>query len=437
MKTRHIPRSILAKFIPIAVLILATMSCGAPEGFNPGAEGVVTLSLSGAVGAAARSALPPPEILAQITYTIEMQGAATRKAGPTRPGEQTISISAPAGQYTVKVTAWLNGAVYADGSEPAVIKAGETTSIIVRLHIASGGTMQWTTVANSTFGTTGINRIAYGGGKFVAVGQEGKMATSPDGTTWTAVTDSTFGTAVILSIAYVQLDANTGMFVAGSEGGEMATSPDGTTWTAVTNSNFGSYPINTIAYGNGKFVAGSIYSKMVYSSDGITWTAVTNSPFTANQYFSAIAYGGGKFVAVGGSIDPVDSNGKMAYSSDGETWIAVMDSTFDNDIRNIAYGNGKFVAVGSGGKMAYSPDGESWTAVTESPFNSSQYINAIAYGNGKFVAGGTSGKTATSTDGINWTLTDSKFGPEIIGSIAYGNGKFVAVGRDGKIAYSN
>jgi hypothetical protein len=67
-------------------------------------------------------------------------------------------------------------------------------------------------------------------------------------------------------------------------------------------------------------------------------------------------------------------------------WTAITDSTFGpSSVTAIAYGSGKFVAVGSGGEMAYSPDGVTWTAVTDSTFGPSSVI-AIAYGSGKFVA---------------------------------------------------
>jgi photosystem II stability/assembly factor-like uncharacterized protein len=58
----------------------------------------------------------------------------------------------------------------------------------------------WTAIPNSTFGTSNIHGIAYGGGKFVAVGQQGKMAYSDDGITWTRVADSTFRTNDISSV---------------------------------------------------------------------------------------------------------------------------------------------------------------------------------------------------------------------------------------------
>jgi len=47
----------------------------------------------------------------------------------------------------------------------------------------------------------------------------------------------------------------------------------------------------------------------------------------------------------------------MAYSTDGRTWTAVEGSSTgyfpDTIIYSIAYGNGRFVAGGSGGILAY------------------------------------------------------------------------------------
>ena len=125
------------------------------------------------------------------------------------------------------------------------------------------------------------------------------------------------------------------------------------------------------------------------------WTAAANSPF--DDAINAIAYGGGRFVAVG-------HDGKMAYSTDGATWTAVSNSRFGDDtIWDIAYGNNRWVAVGYG-KMAYSSDGVSWTAVANCPFNDE--ILAVA---GGINAGGTN---------------------------AAGNGRFVAVGWEG-MAYAD
>jgi hypothetical protein len=46
------------------------------------------------------------------------------------------------------------------------------------LHAYSSNGTSWTAVADSPFGSTSVYVIAYGGGKFVAVGVDGKMVYS-------------------------------------------------------------------------------------------------------------------------------------------------------------------------------------------------------------------------------------------------------------------
>jgi hypothetical protein len=60
----------------------------------------------------------------------------------------------------------------------------------------------WAAVTDSTFGSTNISGVAYGGDRWVAVGGSGKMAYSADGETWTAATSSGFGTTIINGVAY-------------------------------------------------------------------------------------------------------------------------------------------------------------------------------------------------------------------------------------------
>ena len=297
-------------------------------------------------------------------------GTNSKEFTPTEPGRHTVTVSAEG------------------------YKSKTSSAVTVTLPT-------WTAVADSTFGTSSISAIAYGNGMYVAVGTVGKMATSTDGITWTAVTttlfDNIIGGTTVKSVIYAIAYGN-GKFVAGGQFGKMAVSIDGTTWTAVTDSTFTIY---SIVYDNGKFVAGGNNGKMATSTDGTTWTAVADSTFGTST-INAIAYANGKFVAGG-------TDGKMATSTNGETWTAVADSTFGTEsysdtINAIAYGNGKYVAVGTDGKMAISTDGITWkavtnmswasTVVTQSVFGYSDTIYAIAYGNGKFVAGGSGGKMA-------------------------------------------
>ena len=360
-----------------------------------------------------------------------ISGATGSTYTPTGNGSYTVTVSKP-------------------GYNP------KTSAAVTVNNIGGNAGMTWTAVAdNSTFGVVfpgnseigsgSVDAITWGNGKFVAGGSYGRMAYSPDGVTWTAVnTQNIFSSSTSSDNARAIAWGNNKFVAVGSrvESGNIymlsmtAYSTDGITWTAVTNNTFDDgNAISGIAYGGGKFVAVGSGGLMAYSSDGSTWSTVANSTFSTTQ-ISTVAWGNNKFVAVGYS-------GKMAYSSDGSTWSTVTNSTFStSNIRGIAWGNNRFVAVGYGGKMAYSSDGIAWTAVTDSTFGTSN-IEDIAWGNNRFVAVGYVGKMAYSADGVTWTaVTDSTFGSSTsatsyIYSIGYGNGRFVAGGWGGRMAYSS
>jgi hypothetical protein len=79
----------------------------------------------------------------------------------------------------------------------------------------------------------------------------------------------------------------------------------------------------------------------------------------------------------------------------------------------VAFGNGMFVAVGSGGTILSSPDGTNWTA---RPSGTNGWFGHITYGEGVFVIAG-----MTSPDGIHWTEREKTGGK-------FCNGKFLALG---------
>jgi hypothetical protein len=227
----------------------------------------------------------------------------------------------------------------------------------------------WTKIA-----TSNPSNLAFGGGRWVAVGGAGGTAYSTDnGSTWTNVSaGDVFGTSTaanrsgIFSVAY-----GNNRWVIGGDGGRMATSSNGTSWTAVANTTFPSggqnYEINDIAYANNRWVAVGARG-MAYSTDGANWTSVTtavravvfqggSSINVGGVAFGSAGNAGGRFVAVGG-------DGRIGYSTDGAAWTAVANTTiwqYTNDrnqtvqayIRAVAYGSGRFVAVGQQGKMAY------------------------------------------------------------------------------------
>ncbi|MCL2443145.1 MAG: hypothetical protein FWD13_06735, partial [Treponema sp.] len=263
--------------------------------------------------------------------------------------------------------------------------------------------VKWTAVVNNTFEDKNILSIAFGGGKFVAVGMQGKMAYSIDGLTWTAVNDNTFSPYVILDIAY-----GNGKFIAIGGARQISASTDGITWTVVNNTLFagGFAPLSFVTYGNRGFIIGrsnitcaACHPHMGHSTDGITWTGVPNDVFNlrGNGIFNA-AYGDNKYIAIGGTgsgASPNSGKGIITQSADGINWteVSARDVFGTEPIYAIAYGGGYFVAAGGeiGSDyntikgIGFSADGITWTAINSSAFTENDLVRNIAYGNGRFV----------------------------------------------------
>jgi len=389
-------------------------------------------SKQGGTNKAATPTATPPQGIYASTQNVTLASTTTgAKIYYTLNGNTpTVSSTLYTTAISISMTATLKAIAVREGMI--------NSEVLTANYTIGGGSPTWTAVADSKFEGNNIRGITYGNGKFVAVGNGGKMAHSTDGITWTAVSDSKFGVRdnTILCIAW-----GNNKFVAGgghfgmtsvASSYKMSYSEDGINWTVVPNSP--SKPqhilqINGIAYGNGKFVAVGETGHISYSTDGMNWTTVEDSTFvgenSSNNPIYGIAWGNDKFVAVG-------DNGQMAHSADGITWTKVENSQFFQyyPIWSIVWGNDKFVAVGGG--TAYSANGITWTKGPYKEFNS------IAWGSNRFVAVGSFGSISYSADGIDWTnVTDSTFGNSnnTITGVAWGNNKFVAVGQNGKIAY--
>jgi hypothetical protein len=152
---------------------------------------------------------------------------------------------------------------------------------------------------------------------------------------------------------------------------------------------------------------------------GTTWTIRNLS-----HPLRGVTYGDGLFVAVG-------SGDAILTSPDGVNWTTQTLGT-GYGLNGVTYGNGNFLAVGDYGIILTSPDGVNWTRQTS---GTSNHLHGVAYGNGLFVAVGGWGTILTSTDGVNWTPQTSGTGNWLYG-VTYGDGLFVAVGIDGTILTS-
>ena len=277
--------------------------------------------------------------------------------------------------------------------------------------------------------------VAYGGGVFVALSSNGtgnRVMSSPDGTIWTVTAtgapDNAWGTNCLCY--------GNGMFVAVSGGATNAMySVDGYNWTQSGVSSVG--PWRAVAFGNGRFVAVGVSGTTMYSTDAITWTSVS---IAGSLNWSAITYGTdssgvAKFVAINTTTTLLYIKSAVS-TNNGLTWTVYSTASLGGTswpFQSIVFGNGLFVHAGTGytlnGLIQTSSDGITWTV--RSTLN---YLwNGIAFGNGLFVAVALDGKIVSSSDGITWTLTTVEAGNSWYG-VAFGEDIFVAVAQSASVS---
>ena len=275
-------------------------------------------------------------------------------------------------------------------------------------------THSWTSVPiNSTYVW---EDIAYGNNRFVAVG--GQISTSTDGITWeepVIITDRFF-----YSVCY-----GNGRFIAVGRDGYITYSTDGKNWA--TPFTVGSTHWQSVCYGNGKYVAMGI-NFCSTSVDGKTWTTpskvITDGTETEYDVYYDIIYANNKFMAV-------SYNAKVTTSIDGINWSTPISIDPKYTRLGIAYGNGRYVAVG--GQISTSTDGITW----EEPIqilDPTIVLQSIVYGDNKFIAVGHDGYIVTSTNGINWEEPIQILDPtasydhqQTLEGVCYGKNKFVTV----------
>ena len=182
-----------------------------------------------------------------------------------------------------------------------------------------------------------------------------------------------------------------------------------------------------VTEGAGQFVAVGWQGNILSSRDGLQWTRGRGGAQTFDEEFWAVTYGGGRFVAVG--FQSYTNHGAIAATStDGVNWEKFT-LPFDTTPRNVAYGDGFYVAAGVPVSM-YSSNGRDWT-----PLNG-VLAQGVAYGGGQFIA--TTSTTQggyRSSNGVNWTPiplpglasgTQKYYGNYF--TAAYANGMFIIGG---------
>lgn len=130
------------------------------------------------------------------------------------------------------------------------------------------------------------------------------------------------------------------------------------------------------------------------STDGLVWSRLATLP---NHLTQGVATVGTRIVAVGLRRDNT-ALGSIQVSPDGAAWQS---ASLANPPRlnAVAYGAGRFVAVGEGGAVLHSTDGLSWSLA---PAITPRELLAIHFAADRFVAVGRQGAIITSRDGLVW-----------------------------------
>lgn len=242
-------------------------------------------------------------------------------------------------------------------------------------------------------GNKNWNAIAYGNGKYVAVGNDAFTTSSTDGENWT--TPKKVGGMPTTHRLYSTTYGN-GIYVAGGENGYYTSSTDGENW--VTAQSFNTEMFRCIIFADGKFIATGSSSALI-SADGKSWS----KHFITSQTFNFIMYGNGKYVVV-------STTGIVATSTNGESWTTLPTTFEQRGWTDGAYGNGKYVVVSgqnligqNTNHILVSSDGEAWTE----RIVGTKYWKCITYKNGKFVACNSGEEVWTSIDGVDWFRTQN------------------------------
>lgn len=254
------------------------------------------------------------------------------------------------------------------------VAVGETNSGGGYIIYSTNGGISWNVVDNVSI-SYALNCVAYGNGRFIALGNRGICFYSDDGMNWVegATTTGDFS-----DIVY-----GDGKFATCSTSGNWKYTVDGTSWS---NNGGSCYEVQSITYGKGLFVAASSAATYAlhYSYDGFNWSAYSGN----GGNFYCVRFLNGMFIAVGAST--------IYYSEDGQNWNE--GSGITATCKGVAYGNGLYVAVSSDSTTTfYSKDGITWSTTVDdvdiTPLTT--YQNRVVYGEGTFVSTYNGGLSAT------------------------------------------
>ena len=229
--------------------------------------------------------------------------------------------------------------------------------------------------------------------------------------------------------------ANNGYtLVAVSYEGSIAFSPDsGRSWEVIDPADItgifsDGIRFNDIAWGEGFFLAVGDGGRAAYSSNGINWHAGIIGPMSPKNIL-CVAIGNIAGISV---FTAAGTDGRMAHALDSPAgpWYMADQTPFGSEsdygqaVHTLAWGkikgNGIFVAAGDGGKIAILKDlTGKWYG---NRAGTGETFSGIAFGNDRFIAVGSNGLIKYSLDPMSYswiTVKDNNLGIRPIGGVSF------------------
>lgn len=205
------------------------------------------------------------------------------------------------------------------------------------------------------------------------------------------------------------------------------TSDDGLTWVDRSSAVAGEVYFENVIWAGDKFIAFAASKKVFTSPDGVTWTERNGG---AKNLYAGVSTTGTQVLAVGAAI---------GASTNGTTWTQRPSGT-PVMLYDVVKSPTNFIAIGGNNTVVTSPDGVAWT-VRSSTVDRYSGLNGVAWSGTQFVAVGGDADPdddvdaaiiMTSPNGVDWTpRTNAAKGG--LYSVAWSGTQFVAVGTNGQI----
>jgi hypothetical protein len=207
----------------------------------------------------------------------------------------------------------------------------------------------------------------------------------------------------------------------------------GGTPTWVSRASPSGFLLNGLAYGSGRFVAVGFSRTLLTSTDGLSWTAAT-APDTNYFDTKAVTWTGSQFVMVGDKVFGSTAAALIATSPDGLTWTrrawAPGSCCEVGALTDVAEGGGRITVAGDT-TLASSTDGGLTWAVDRTPAGVFPTITGLAGNTSTRVAVGSQNGVPTilADTGAGWALAtgtlDATHPPA---DVTWTGTQFVAVG---------